>query len=64
MATEIVTIDNGVETDWIDPVVEVRETADAWLVDNGYGTYEIEKRPGRTVIERSRAAAEAGDDRG
>lgn len=53
MSTEFVVVDNGIETDYIDPVVSVKETDKAWVVNNSYATFEIAKKPGRTVLERT-----------
>lgn len=52
MTREFVVIDDGFETELIDPVLSVDETATAWFVDNGFHQYEVPKIPGRTVIER------------
>lgn len=52
MSNELVVLDGGIETDWIDPVISTRGTDDAWLVNNGHDVYEITKKPGRTVLER------------
>nr|WP_179275248.1 hypothetical protein [Rhodococcus sp. 06-1059B-a] len=56
MTIEFVTIDAGRETDWIDPVIDVRETETHWLVDNGLDIYAVEKRPGRTIVIRERVS--------
>lgn len=57
MAVEFIVFDGDKEVDWVDPVEGVRETDDAWLVDNGYSVFAIEKRPGRTVMQRVMNAA-------
>lgn len=35
---------NGVETEWISPVVNVRESDESWFVDNGFAVYEVPKQ--------------------
>lgn len=57
MSIEFVVFDDGHETDWIDPVVSISETATAWFVDNGHDVYEVPKLPGRTVITRQMETA-------
>ena len=54
MNLECVTIDDGVEIDWIDPVISLDEHSDMWLIDNGYCTYRVDKRPNREIIVRGR----------
>lgn len=57
MTTEFVVVDDGEETDWIDPAEHIHETATAWFVDNGYHVYEVPKLPGRTVTTRKKETA-------
>lgn len=54
MASELVVIDSGVETDWYDPVTldDISESADGWSFNNGFGDYFVAKAPGRTVVVR------------
>lgn len=56
MPDEFVVFDDGDETESIDPVFSVDETATAWFVDNGPHVYEVPKLPGRTVEVRSMEA--------
>lgn len=59
MVTEFVLIEDGKETDWIDPVLDFTESPDHWSVWNGYSTYLFVKRPGVTYKIR---AKEFSDD--
>lgn len=52
MTLEFVTIDNGEEVDWIDPVVFYKDCGAYWRVDNGYHTYHVDKRPNREIVVR------------
>lgn len=49
VTSRFVVFDDGVESDWIDPVLEVNESEESWFVNNGFNTYEIPKIYGRTV---------------
>lgn len=50
---EFVAIDeDGDERNWIDPAVDVQEYDDHYEIDNGYGTYFIDKRDGWTYETR------------
>lgn len=48
---------DGTESEWIDPVVNITETAESWFVDNGHALYEVPKR-GRTMLVRPRIVSE------
>jgi hypothetical protein len=52
MTSEFVVIENGQEVEWIDPVINVEEHSDHWLVNNGHYYYPVVKGPGRTMIIR------------
>jgi len=54
LSSEFVVFDNGVETDWYDPVTTAQEDDTGWTVNNTYHEYRIEKKPGRTVLIRPR----------
>lgn len=55
MTTEFVVIDpDGVECDWIDPVLNIDEQEDAWNVDNGYGIYIVPNVAGYTYLQREK----------
>lgn len=52
---EFVSIDeNGIERDWIDPVVSVNEFDTHYMIDNGFNDYEVKKQSGWTYIQRTR----------
>jgi len=38
----VITFNNG-HTDWVDPVVEIKETDDSIIINNGYYDYEYKK---------------------
>lgn len=52
MIQEAVVFENGNETDWIDPVISLREDESFWYVFNGHYTYHIEKSKYRELIVR------------
>ena len=54
--TEFVLIEEGRETDWIDPVLEFTETEDGYKIWNGFSTYWFAKGPGITYKIRGREA--------
>lgn len=58
MTIEFVVIDNWVETDWIDPVIDMWEFSDHWRVDNGFNLHIIDKVPGREVVTRPLTTAD------
>ena len=54
---EFVAFEDGQELEWVEPMVSVRETDEAWFVDSGHYVYEVAKRPGMTAEVRPRREA-------
>ena len=53
MNQEAVLLENGVEIDWIDPVLAIHENEQEWCVHNGYNEYALEKKDNRELIIRN-----------
>jgi hypothetical protein len=55
---EFVSVDEqGIEHDWIDPVLSVEETETAFAVDNGCYVYEVLKQKGWKYVQRVKEVA-------
>ena len=54
MTIEFVLIENGKETDWVDPVLEFTETEDGYKIWNGYSNCWFAKGVGITYEIRER----------
>jgi len=51
--SEFVSINpDGVECDWIDPVVTLTEDPSGYTVDNGFGSYRVDRQPQWTYLVR------------
>ena len=53
MTQEAVVLENGRESDWVDPVISVEEDQFEWRVFNGHYTYHIAKAPYKELLIRN-----------
>ena len=54
MGQQAVLLKDGVEIDWIDPVISVKENDYEWIIDNGHYKYHINKQDNRELVIRER----------
>lgn len=54
MGQQAVLLKDGVEIDWIDPVISVEENEYDWIIDNGHYKYHINKQDNRELVIRER----------
>ena len=54
MGQQAVLLENGVEIDWIDRGISVKENDYDWIIDNGRYKYHINKQDNRELIIRER----------
>lgn len=53
MGQQAVLLEDGIEIDWIDPVVAIYEDQHEWCVHNGYHEYVLKKKDNRELIIRN-----------
>ena len=53
MGQQAVLLEDGIEIDWIDPVVLIAEDEHEWCIHNGRHEYVLEKKDNRELIVRN-----------
>ena len=53
MGQQAVLLEDGVEVDWIDPVIAITEDGREGCIHNGYHEYVLEKKDNRELIVRN-----------